>query len=394
MTSQGSGHDRQRSRPDRRPHLRGRRPRGPPGRQGPRHGGRDRRHGRLPRPHRELAESDTPSYGVSTGFGALATRHIDPELRAQLQRSLIRSHAAGQRPGGRDRGRQSTHAPATPHPGHRPHRSPPEDGQSPGVLLNAKITPIVHEYGSLGCSGDLAPLSHRGPHDHGRRPGRGRQGELRPTREALEQAGIEPVELAAKEGLALINGTDGMLGMLILAPRRPDQPVQNRRHLRRDVRGGAPRHRRASSPTTCRDSARTRASAPPPPTCRALLRDSGHHGLPPRRLCTRVQDAYSLRCAPQVAGAARDTADHAALVASRELQAAIDNPVGPPRRPRRVERQLPRRPCRLRPRLPRHRGRRRRLHGRAPHRPHARRRPQPRPARVPRPRPGRRLRAT
>ena len=107
-----------------------------------------------------LAHAETPHYGVSTGFGALATRHIPPELRAQLQRSLIRSHAAGSGPEVEAEVvraltllRLSTLA--TGRTGVRV-----ETAQAYAGLLNAQLAPVVHEYGSLGCSGDLAPLSH------------------------------------------------------------------------------------------------------------------------------------------------------------------------------------------------------------------------------------------
>src|SRR5690606_3044740 len=166
---------------------------------------------------RVLAEGDTPAYGVSTGFGALATRHIAPELRARLQRSLVRSHAAGAGP---EVEREVVRAlmllrlrtlasggtgvePAT--------------AEALAGLLNAGITPVVHEYGSLGCSGDLAPLSHVALALMGEGRVRDADGELRTAEEALRAAGLAPVELGAKEGLALINGTDGMLGMLLLA---------------------------------------------------------------------------------------------------------------------------------------------------------------------------------
>ena len=85
------------------------------------------------------------------------------------------------------------------------------------AMLNAGITPVVHEYGSLGCSGDLAPLSHCALALIGEGDVRDAEGALMPAAEALAAAGLTPVELAAKEGLALINGTDGMLGMLVMA---------------------------------------------------------------------------------------------------------------------------------------------------------------------------------
>src|SRR5690606_10500930 len=108
----------------------------------------------------ELAASAVPAYGVSTGFGALATRHIDPDLRAQLQRSLVRSHAAGSGPQVETEVVRAMmllrlRTLATGYTGVRP-----ATAEALKDMLNAGITPIVHEHGSLGCSGDLAPLSH------------------------------------------------------------------------------------------------------------------------------------------------------------------------------------------------------------------------------------------
>ena len=165
----------------------------------------------------ELAAAPTPAYGISTGFGALATRHIPAELRDQLQRSLIRSHAAGSGPEVERevvRGlmllRLSTLA--TGHTGVRR-----ETAQLMASLLTAGITPVVREYGSLGCSGDLAPLAHCALVLMGEGDVRDASGTLMPAADALSAAGLAPVQLAAKEGLALINGTDGMLAMLVLA---------------------------------------------------------------------------------------------------------------------------------------------------------------------------------
>ncbi len=164
-----------------------------------------------------LAEASVPAYGVSTGFGALATKHIAPELRTQLQKSLVRSHAAGNGP---EVEREVVRAMmllrlstlATGHTGIRP-----ETAQTMAAMLTHGITPIVHEHGSLGCSGDLAPLAHCALAVMGEGTVRDATGKLCPAAEALADVGLRPVELAAKEGLALINGTDGMLGMLILA---------------------------------------------------------------------------------------------------------------------------------------------------------------------------------
>jgi histidine ammonia-lyase len=273
-----------------------------------------------------LAASDEPHYGVSTGFGALATRHIPPERRAQLQQSLIRSHAAGSGP---EIERETIRAMmllrlatlATGRTGTRPLVL-----ETYAALLNAGITPIVPEFGSLGCSGDLAPLAHCALALLGEGTVRDRSGSLRPAREALTEAGIEPVILAEKEGLSLINGTDGMLGMLILAchdlgrllttadvvtAMAVEALLGTDHAFAADLIALRPQHGQAASAANLR----------------TLLQGSpliASHQVPD---CPIVQDPYSLRCAPQVAGAARDTLDHARAVAGRELAAAIDNPV-------------------------------------------------------------------
>src|SRR3954470_17578506 len=151
-----------------------------------------------------LAKDDRPHYGVSTGCGALATRHIPLEQRAQLQRSLIRSHAAGSGPEvERDVVRAlmllRLSTLATGRTGVRP-----ETARAYAALLDAGITPTVHEYGSLGCSGDLAPLSAAALAVMGEGTVRDAGNVLRPAAEALAEAGIAPVQLAEKEGLALV----------------------------------------------------------------------------------------------------------------------------------------------------------------------------------------------
>lgn len=274
----------------------------------------------------ELAESPIPAYGVSTGFGALATRHIEPSLRARLQRSLIRSHAAGSGPEVETEAVRALmllrlRTLATGHTGVRPRTA-----EVLMSLLNAQITPVVHEYGSLGCSGDLAPLSHVALTIMGEGVVRDASGDLVDAPEALKRAGIEPVELAAKEGLALINGTDGMLGMLILA-------MDDLGRLFRTADVAAAMSVEALLGTDRVFAADLQALRPHPgqaasaANLRALLKDSGIMDSHRDGTCTRVQDAYSLRCAPQVAGAARDTLAHAAAVAARELVSVIDNPV-------------------------------------------------------------------
>jgi histidine ammonia-lyase len=261
-----------------------------------------------------LAASDAATYGISTGFGSLATTVIPPGRREELQRALIRSHAAGMGP-----------------------RVEPEVVRAmmllrartlsmgfSGVrevvvetilaLLNADIIPPVLEHGSLGASGDLAPLAHVALALMG-------EGECA---DAMAAAGIAPVTLRAKEGLALINGTDGMLGMLVLALADLDMLARTAdiavamsvealmatdRAFAADLMALRPHHGQTVSAANLR----------------RLLAGStivaSHRANDPR-----VQDAYSLRCAPQVNGAARDTIAFARSVADTELRSAIDNP--------------------------------------------------------------------
>jgi histidine ammonia-lyase len=273
-----------------------------------------------------LAGDDRPHYGVSTGFGALATLHIPVGQRGWLQRSLIRSHAAGSGP---EVEREVVRALmllrlstlATGRTGVRP-----ETAQAYAAVLDAGLVPVVHEYGSLGCSGDLAPLASVALALTGEGRVRDGAGELRPAAEALREHGIEPVELAEKEGLALVNGTDGMLGMLVLA-------LADLRRLLTTADVAAAMSVEALLGTDAVFAADLQALRPHPgqavsaANLRMLLSGSGVMASHRGPECTRVQDAYSLRCAPQVHGAARDTIAHAAAVAGRELAAAIDNPV-------------------------------------------------------------------
>jgi histidine ammonia-lyase len=272
-----------------------------------------------------LAAKPEPVYGVSTGFGALAVRHIGPELRAQLQRSLVRSHAAGMGPGVERevvRGLMFLRLKtlASGRTGVRP-----VVAETMAAVLNAGITPVVHEYGSLGCSGDLAPLAHCALVLMGEGEAEGPDGVVRPVAELLAEAGIAPVELREKEGLALINGTDGMLGMLLMAIadlQRLFTAADITAALSLEALLGSAKVL-APELQAIRPHPGQAASAE---NMRRLLEGSGltgHH----QDDAPRVQDAYSVRCAPQVAGAGRDTLAHARLVADRELASAVDNPV-------------------------------------------------------------------
>ncbi|MBB4793497.1 histidine ammonia-lyase [Streptomyces nodosus] len=272
-----------------------------------------------------LAAKPEPVYGVSTGFGALATRHISQELRTRLQRNIVRSHAAGMGPRVE---REVVRAlmflrlktVCSGHTGVRP-----EVARAMAALLNAGITPVVHEYGSLGCSGDLAPLSHCALALMGEGDAEGPDGVVRPAADLLAEHGLAPVELREKEGLALLNGTDGMLGMLIMA-----LADLERLYTSADVTAALSLEAllgtdRVLAPElhAIRPHPGQGASAA---NMLAVLNGSGltgHH----QDDAPRVQDAYSVRCAPQVAGAGRDTLAHARLVAERELASAVDNPV-------------------------------------------------------------------
>ncbi len=273
-----------------------------------------------------LASDVNPHYGISTGFGALATTFITSDRRAQLQASLVRSHAAGSGP---EVEREVVRALMllrlstlmTGRTGVRP-----VTAETYAAVLNAGITPVVHEYGSLGCSGDLAPLAHCALAVMGEGRVRDATGTPMSGQAALAAAGITPVVLAEKEGLALINGTDGMLGMLVLA-------LDDLARLLTTADIAAAMSVEALLGTDATFAADLQALRPQlgqaasAGNLRALLTGSpllASHAGPDD---PTVQDAYSLRCSPQVHGAARDTADHAALIAGRELASAVDNPV-------------------------------------------------------------------
>jgi histidine ammonia-lyase len=274
----------------------------------------------------KLANGETPVYGISTGFGALANRHIAIEDRVQLQKSLVRSHAAGM---GEPVEREVVRALmllrlktlCSGRTGARPIVA-----QTMAAILNSGITPYVHEYGSLGCSGDLAPLAHCAMVLMGEGRAFGPDGTEKPVSELLAAAGITPVELREKEGLALINGTDGMLGMAILAIADLSQLADYAdRIAAMSVEGlmGTDQVFRPQLHEPLRPHPGQATSAA---NMFAALEDSeivASHRVGDNK----VQDAYSLRCAPQVAGGLRDTIDYASVVATRELAAAVDNPI-------------------------------------------------------------------
>jgi histidine ammonia-lyase len=271
-----------------------------------------------------LAEGE-PRYGISTGFGALATVSIPPDRRRALQTALVRSHAAGMGDAVENEVVRAmvllrARTLALGYSGARPLIA-----QAMIDILNADITPIVPEYGSLGASGDLAPLAHgalallgEGDVVH--------HGVVRPAADALREAGLAPIELAEKEGLAVTNGTDAILGMLCLAIADIDRLLDQADMIASMTVEGL---LASDAPF----SADLQALRPQPgqavsaANLRLMLAGSpivASHAAPED---TRVQDAYSIRCTPSVHGAVRDTLAHCRTVAEHELASAIDNPM-------------------------------------------------------------------
>jgi histidine ammonia-lyase len=271
------------------------------------------------------AASRQPVYGVSTGFGALAGTRVAPLRQPELQLALIRSHAAGVGPPVdvevvRAMMLLRARTLAMGYSGVRP-----AVAEALVAALNAQLTPLVPRYGSVGCSGDLAPLAHMTLALVGEGEFVQEDGSRRPAAQALRAAGLKPLKLETKEGLAMINGTDGMLGMLVLAcadaelyfrtadvaaamsaeallgTDRPFQP-----HL----------HELRPHPGQMASAANL-----------AMLMSGSGIVASHRHSQHAVQDSYSVRCSPQVAGAARDTLEFARRIAGVELSAAIDNPV-------------------------------------------------------------------
>jgi histidine ammonia-lyase len=271
-----------------------------------------------------LVEAGAVVYGVTTGFGDLATVSIRPDDTARLQENLLMSHAAGVGPAfPREIVRAMlllrANTLALGHSGCRPLIV-----ERLLAFLDAGIHPVVPEQGSLGASGDLAPLAHLALPLIGRGQVEFR-GSVVPALIALREMGLEPLVLDAKEGIALLNGTQmmGAIGALLLA---------DADRLVRTASVVAAMSVEALLGTDVAFAAAYQLARPHPgqiavaAELRHLLRDSGlqqrHHGL-----AHKVQDPYSLRCVPQVHGAVRDALDHLRRVLDIELNSATDNPL-------------------------------------------------------------------
>ena len=273
-----------------------------------------------------LVASGEAAYGINTGFGKLASVRISTEQVRQLQVNLVRSHGCGV---GAPLSEAETRAMMLLRANAL---AKGLSGVRPLVvetlckMLNAKVHPVIPSQGSVGASGDLAPLAHLAQVVIGE--GRATfRGEVLPGGEAMKHAGISAVALEAKEGLSLLNGTQGLLALLSLALREADNLVDTAdvaAALSLDALRGSPgafdariMHARAyaGAATTARNLAHLNEGSQIRESHRASEKDP------------RVQDAYSLRCTPQVHGAVRDSLAQAREMAAVELNSATDNPL-------------------------------------------------------------------
>jgi histidine ammonia-lyase len=271
----------------------------------------------------KLASGDEPVYGVNTGVGLLADVRVPPEQLEDLQRNVVRSHACGVGPPlARNEVRAMmlvrANVLAKGFSGIRPVVAEQLCG-----LLNRGVTPVIPSQGSVGASGDLAPLAHialvligEGEADF--------DGQRYPGAEALRRAGLQPVTLASKEGISLVNGTQAMLavgGLQLLEAETLAESADLICAMTIDGLRGTPRafdprlHEIRPFPGQVQSAAN-------------LLRYLEGSAIRQSHLtCRRVQDAYSLRCAPQVHGAVRDALSTARGILEIELNAVTDNPL-------------------------------------------------------------------
>jgi histidine ammonia-lyase len=265
----------------------------------------------------------TAIYGVTTGFGQLENVRIPPADAAQLQTNLVRSHAVGSGPPLPEeivRGMLLLLASSL-RRGHSGVR--PELVELVLALLDRGVTPVVPSKGSVGSSGDLAPLAHLGLVLIGEGEAT-YEGETLPGAAALARAGLHPVTLSAKEGLALINGTHLMAAAGALA-------VRDAQRLLDAAVVAVALSLEAFKGSTVPFDARLHALRGHPGPAqvaerlRALL--DGSAVVASHADCGRVQDPYTLRCAPQVLGAVADAIAYVATALERELNAVTDNPL-------------------------------------------------------------------
>lgn len=261
-------------------------------------------------------------YGLNTGFGALAQVRVDDHQLRQLQLNLVRSHAVGvgapfDVPTTRAIMLLRANVLAAGHSGTRV-----EVLERLIALLNHRIHPVIPSQGSVGASGDLAPLAHLALVLIGEGTVHGPDGP-RPAADVLAAHDLTPIELQAKEGLALINGTQAMTGLGALAANRAARLARTA-----DAVGALTVEAKLGSRKPFDPRLHALRPHPGQIACAANLARLTEGGTigPSHVGCAKVQDAYSLRCMPQVHGAARDTIDHVRAVLARELNAVTDNP--------------------------------------------------------------------
>lgn len=280
-------------------------------------------------PARALVETiitnNEVAYGITTGFGALSHTRIPAEQATELQYDLVRSHASGvgdllKPPTVRAMLLLRARTLAQGYSGVRP-----AIVERLVELLRRDLLPAVPDRGSVGASGDLAPFAHLAL------PLIGEgfflvDGERVTAGDVLEAESLEPIRLEPKEGLSLLNGTEGMLAQGCLA-------VDRARHLADAADAACALSVEALMGSSRPFEARVHQLRPHPGQIHSarvitgLLDGSSIGASHKDDFSHRVQDAYSLRCAPQVHGSVRDTIDHAAAVFERELGSVVDNPI-------------------------------------------------------------------
>jgi histidine ammonia-lyase len=273
---------------------------------------------------RKILDEGRVVYGVNTGFGKLSDVHIQPTELRQLQLNLVRSHACGVGPALSESETRAlvllrANVLALGYSGARA-----EVVEMLVAMLERGVHPLIPEKGSVGASGDLAPLAHLALVVIGEGEAVYR-GERMTGAEALKRAGLVPLQLEAKEGLALLNGTQAMCAVGSLALHRALRLVQLA-----DVAGAMTLEALKGTPAAFDE--RIHMGRPHPGQTaaaahlRELLRESeirnSHLENDPR-----VQDAYSLRCMPQVHGAVRSALEHAREIVETETGSATDNPL-------------------------------------------------------------------
>lgn len=270
-----------------------------------------------------VLESGEPVYGVNTGFGHLVETHIDREDIERLQTNLVRSHAAG---AGRELTREEVRSMMV---SRANTLAKGFSGIRPSVvdllvsMLDEGVQPVVRSRGSLGASGDLAPLAHMALVLIGEGEARV-DGERLPGDEALRAVGLEPVTLASKEGLALINGTQLTVGLAALFVVDAERTIEAA-----DAAGALTTEVTMGTTANCDPAIHEVRPHPGQQESAAEIRrlTAGSTVLESHKDCERVQDAYSIRCLPQVHGAVRDAVSHLREAVEVELNSVTDNPL-------------------------------------------------------------------